>query len=90
MTAIEKHIIKTYSQLFDGLSSKSKMELMVQLEKSLKKEKKEREEDFFKAFGSFGSEKSAEEIAKEIKESRKFRKREINFTDWWCSGFRRF
>ncbi len=77
MTAAEKYIIKTYSRLFDGLSSMGKIELMELLAKSLKKDKRDRESDFFKSFGAFGSEKSAEEILSEIKKSREFRERDL-------------
>lgn len=77
MTAAEKYIIKTYSRLFDGLSSMGKIELMELLAKSLKKDKKDRESEFFKSFGAFGSEKSAEEILSDIKKGREFRKRDL-------------
>ncbi len=77
MTAAEKYIVKTYSRLFDGLSSMGKIELMELLAKSLKKDKRDRESDFFKSFGAFGSEKSAEEIVSGIKKSREFRERDL-------------
>lgn len=77
MTTAEKYILKTYSGLFDGLSSLSKIELMEFLVKSLKKDRKRKEKDFFESFGAFGSDKPAEEIAREIKESRNFRKRDL-------------
>jgi len=76
MTHVEKNIIKTYSGLFEGLSSFSKLELLENLVKSIRRDKKSKEKEFFKSFGAFGSDKPAEEIADEIKESRKFRKRD--------------
>lgn len=72
MTIAEKYIVETYSNLFEGLNSISKIELLEKLAKSLKRERKSKEKDFFKSFGAFGSEKSAENINREIKESRKF------------------
>ena len=77
MTIAERHIVKTYSRLFDGLSSLSKIELMELLAKSLKKGRRKKEEEFFKSFGAFGSDKPAEEIAREIKERRHFKKRDL-------------
>ena len=77
MTYTDKHIVETYSGLFEGLSSVSKLELIESLSKSLKVEKKSKEATFFKSFGAFASSKSAEEIIKEIKSSRKFRRKEI-------------
>lgn len=79
MSYTDKHIVETYSGLFEGLSSNSKIELIESLTKSLKTEKKVKENNFYKSFGAFGSDKSAEEIIAEIKSSRKFRKREIKF-----------
>lgn len=79
MSYTEKHIIETYSSLFDGLSSLTKIELIEILTKSLKKEKTVKKDAFFKSFGAFGSDKSAEEIIEEIKSSRKFRDKEIKF-----------
>ncbi len=77
MTPAEKYIVKTYSRLFEGLSSLSKIELTESLVKSLKKDRKKKEKEFFDAFGAFSSDKSPEEIAREIKESRNFRKRDL-------------
>ncbi len=79
MSSTDKHIIETYSMLFDGLSSLTKIELIERLTKSLKREKNSKKDTFFKSFGAFGSEKPAEEIAEEIKSSRKFRNKEIKF-----------
>jgi len=77
MTYAEKHIVKTYSRLFEGLSDKSKIELIESLAKSLKSEKHEKKDSFYKSFGAFASDKSAEEIVADIKLNRKFRKKEI-------------
>jgi len=79
MSYTDKHIIESYSLLFDGLSSLTKIELIESLTKSLKRERTLKKDTFFKSFGAFGSEKSAEEIAEEIKSSRKFRNKEIKF-----------
>lgn len=77
MTTVEKHIVETYSRLFEGLSSFSKIELLGFLAKSLKKGNKTKEKEFFKSFGAFVSDKPAKEIAGEIKESRRFKEKDI-------------
>lgn len=79
MTPAERHIVDTYSGVFESLSSMSKLELIEKLAKSIRKDSKNKEKDFFKSFGAFVSEKSAEEITKEIRESRKFRNKDLNF-----------
>lgn len=79
MSYVDKHIIETYSGLFEGLSSFNKIELIETLTKSLNVEKDLKEKKFYSSFGSFGSDKSAAVIAKEIKLSRRFRKIEIKF-----------
>ena len=79
MTHAEKYIIKSYSGLFDNLSSIGKIELLEKLTKSLKKDKKVQENDFFKSYGAFAPEKSAEEIIAEIRENRIFREKNFNF-----------
>lgn len=79
MTYTEKHIVETYSELFEGLSSNCKAELIENLSKSLKAEKKEKENEFYASFGAFSSEKFAGELIADLKSSRKFIKREINF-----------
>ena len=71
MTYTDRHIIKAYSELFEGLSSLNKIELIENLSKSLKTEKKTKESRFYKSFGAFSSDKSAEEIIADIKSSRK-------------------
>ena len=42
MTFTDKHIVETYSNLFEGLSSQSKLELIENLSKSLKVEKNQK------------------------------------------------
>ena len=79
MSYTERHIIETYSMLFNGLSSLSKIELIESLTKSLKKEKVAKTDSFFKSFGAFSDEKTAEEIVLDIKSSRKFKNSEISF-----------
>ena len=77
MTTIDKNILESYSNLFEGLSSFNKLELIERLSRSLKSETKSKEKNFFKSFGSFGSEKSPEEITKEIKANRMFKNKDI-------------
>ena len=79
MTYIDKHIVETYADLFEGLSSVSKIELIESLSKSLKTESKTKEKLFYKSFGAFASEKSAEDIVADLNAGRKFRKKEIKF-----------
>ena len=43
MSSTDRPIVETYSILFEGLSSLSKIELIEKLSKSLKKEKKVKE-----------------------------------------------
>ncbi|MBL0292969.1 MAG: hypothetical protein IPQ04_01505 [Saprospiraceae bacterium] len=78
MTYTDKHIVETYSGLFEGLSTMNKIELIESLSKSIKIETKTKEEIFFKSFGACSSEKSVEDIIVEIKSSRKFRNKEIS------------
>ncbi|HAH56505.1 MAG TPA: hypothetical protein DCM02_14785 [Flavobacterium sp.] len=77
MSYADKHIVETYSMLFDGLNSLSKIELIEKLTKSLKREKRIERDTFFESFGAFSDEKSAEEIILNLKSSRKFRNQEI-------------
>ena len=77
MTVAEKYIVETYSNLFEGLNSISKIELLEKLAKSLKRDRENRNVEFFKSFGAFGSEKSAEVINNELKESRKFIRKDL-------------
>lgn len=79
MSFADKHIVDTYSSLFEGLSSSSKLELIENLSKSLKMEESAKETKFYKSFGAFGSEKAAEEIIADIKMNRKFRSKRIEF-----------
>lgn len=77
MTHTERHIIETYSGLFEGLSTVNKLELLERLAKSIRKDKKSKEKDFYSSFGAFASDKPAEEIAKEVRESSMFRKKDL-------------
>jgi hypothetical protein len=79
MSYTNRHIVETYSGLFEGLNSLSKIELIESLSKSLKKEKTTKDNKFYKSFGAFSSDKSAEEIIDDIKSSRSFRDKEISF-----------
>lgn len=79
MTITDKNILESYSNLFEGLSSFNKLELIERLSKSLKVGEKSKERNFYKSFGAFASDKSAEEIVKEIKSNRKFSDKEIKF-----------
>ena len=79
MSYTERHIVETYSIMFNGLSPLSKIELIESLTKSLKKDKIEKVDTFYKSFGAFSNEKTAEEIVMEIKSSRKFKNTEISF-----------
>ncbi len=72
MTYTDRHIIDSYSGLFEGLSSINKLELIERLSKSLKTEIKTKEDKFYESFGAFGSDQSAEEIIADIKLNRKF------------------
>jgi hypothetical protein len=75
----DRHIIETYSGLFEGLSSSNKMDLIESLSQSLKTEKSTKDKAFYESFGAFSSERPAEEIVSDIKSSRKFRNEEIKF-----------
>ncbi|SEI82854.1 hypothetical protein SAMN05192553_101453 [Cyclobacterium xiamenense] len=77
MTHAERYIIETYSELFESLSSVSKLELLERLAKSIRQGGKSQEKDFFSSFGGFVSEKPAEEIIKDIRESRKFKSKNL-------------
>jgi hypothetical protein len=79
MSLSERHIVETYSGLFEGLSSSSKIELIEELARSLKTEESVREARFFRSFGAFDAEKSAEEIVADIKSSRTFRNKDLEF-----------
>lgn len=79
MTLTDRHIVDTYSSLFEGLKPECKLELIERLTQSLRTKKTEKEEKFFATFGAFASNKSPKEIMDEIKSSRKFRKKELKF-----------
>jgi nucleoid DNA-binding protein len=77
MNFTDKHIIETYANLLEGLSSNNKLEIIENLSKSLKNSIKKKDNAFYASFGAFASTKSAEEINQEIRSSRKFRKKQI-------------
>jgi len=77
MPYTERHIVETYSRLFENLSSESKLELLERLAKSIRKNSKSTTKDFFSSFGGFASDKPVEEIIKDIRESRKFRTKDL-------------
>ncbi len=77
MTYTDKHIVNAYAELFEGLSSMNKLELIERLSKSIRSDQEKKEKSFFKSFGAFASDKSAEEIINDIKSSRNFRSKEI-------------
>ncbi len=77
MTHAERHIVETYSELFESLSSVSKLELLERLAKSIRKGRKSNEKELFSSFGGFASDKPAEEIIMEFMESRKFRAKDL-------------
>ena len=79
MTFTDKHLIETYTDLFKGLSSPSKIELIESLSKLLKTDNETVESKFYKSFGAFSSPNSAEEIIADIKANRNFRNKEIEF-----------
>jgi hypothetical protein len=79
MKYTDRHIVETYSGLFEGLSSISKIELIENLSKSLQMDEKNKDVVFYKSFGAFASDKSAEDIIRDIKSSRKFRNEELKF-----------
>lgn len=77
MNYTNRHIVETYSGLFEGLNATSKIELIERLSKSLKNENSTKDSKFYKSFGAFDSDKSADEIIADIKLSRNFRNKEI-------------
>jgi hypothetical protein len=79
MTIANKNIIETYSELFEGLDTFTKLELINRLSRSLKSEKDPVDSAFFASFGAFPEDESAEEIIREIKRSRKFAEKDILF-----------
>lgn len=79
MTTVEKHIVNSYSKIFDMLNRRIKIKLIEKLEKSLSKSKDIDEKNFYSSFGKFASDKSAREIMSDIKDNRKFKPRDLNF-----------
>jgi hypothetical protein len=72
MSYTDKRIVEMYSDLFEGLSSINKIELIESLSKSLKKEKTINEKKFYQSFGAFSDDKIGEKLELDIKASRKF------------------
>lgn len=58
MSYTERHIVETYSGLFSGLSSVSKLELIEKLTRSIKNEGKDKEAKFYKSFGFWRNNKA--------------------------------
>ncbi len=79
MTIVEKHIVNSYSKIFDMLNTRIKMKLIEKLEKSITKNKASDDKSFYNSFGKFASDKSAKEIVNDIKSNRKFKSRDLNF-----------
>ncbi|MFC6100384.1 hypothetical protein [Olivibacter domesticus] len=79
MSTVSKHIVKSYSNLFDGLDAVTKLELIESLTKSIRKNKDTKETAFYKSFGAFSASEEAETLVDEIRSARKFRKKDISF-----------
>jgi len=79
MSTVSKHIVKSYSNLFDGLDAITKLELIESLTKSIKRNKDTKETAFYKSFGAFSSNDETETLVKKIRSARKFRKKDISF-----------
>ncbi len=77
MSYTDRHIIETYTVLFEGLSPSSKKGLIENLSKSLKAETATIDKRFYNSFGGFASEMSAEDIVADIKSSRAFKSHSI-------------
>lgn len=77
MDYTNKHIVKTYANLLEGMSVINKIELIKTLLQSIKKENSAKANQFYKSFGAFVDDKSAEEIISDIKSSRKFIHKDI-------------
>lgn len=73
MTSVEKHIVNSYSKIFDMLNKRIKIKLIEKLEKSLSKDIDIDEKNFYSSFGKFASDKSSKEIIFEIKGARGFK-----------------
>ena len=77
---INKNLVDCYFTLLKNLSPDNKLELIVRLSKSMKKEKKVKkveEISLESLYGSWVSEQSADELVQELKNARNFsRKRE--------------
>ncbi len=79
MTNANKNIVRSYTELVEGLTKESKAEIIASISKSLEDNDKAIEVSFNQSFGSFASQKSPEEIIAEIKSSRTFHRKNISF-----------
>jgi|AntDeeMinimDraft_5_1070356.scaffolds.fasta_scaffold04835_3 tRNA (Thr-GGU) A37 N-methylase len=79
MTTVDKHIIDSYSKMFEGLNSFSKLKLIETLIKSLRKKEETREEKLNSAFGAFDDTESPEKIIENIKKNPGFGDKDIKF-----------
>jgi len=79
MSITEKYLVISYSRLFEGLSSQSRMELIKNLTESLNQDLSKNENKFYASFGSFSDHRSAEEIISDIKENRMFKEKDLGF-----------
>jgi hypothetical protein len=69
---IDRKLIDGYLQLFQNLSSDSKLELISGLSDSMKSKQDEHNGSLRELFGDFIPEKSADTITRELKEARNF------------------
>jgi len=76
MTYMERHIVDTYSNVLAGLSTKSKIELIERLAKSLKTERETG--GLHLSFAAWDN-KSIDEINYEIKSNRNFIEKDLTF-----------
>jgi hypothetical protein len=58
MSYTDRHIIETYSDLFEGLSALNKKALIERLTQLLSVEDASKESAFYATFGAFGSDKN--------------------------------
>ena len=64
MNYTDRHIVESYSGLFEGLNRKSKIELIERLSRSLDIEKKSKEDVFYSSFGAFPSQNLPKRLLK--------------------------
>jgi len=73
MTVVNKNIVNTYSNLFEGLDNMTRKKLIGHLTRSLSKLPDAKERAFYKSFGAFPNDKQVEPLLSEIKSSKAFR-----------------